>query len=337
MNQKICCESGRVRVSYKIPSEAYQGRIFIFFQVERILSIEDYVGYILGENYVPGRDYSNRAAYNLYFPTWITGRSFEVTQSARVDNIIYRDRNGNAIGSINLTINPDPYIEDFTPFLVRNGQESRAFSNPFTTYPLPSTFQHPVKVTTFFVDENGDTIPNELYYKPCIIPEWEYIDVQTEKFIIRDEVETVLKWLETIDNIALLNPLDPAINDLQTILEGIKRFSLLRTCVIAGEQFLNPNQINIALGLEIGVLENIEIPFLGLESQINFWQPVPGFDQIIKTLESPPGCPPPLVKLECCPETGCREECPPGTCEVECGNYICCYDKNGKSIKRFLK
>ena len=42
---------------------------------------------------------------------------------------------------------------------------------------------------------------------------------------------------------------------------------------------------------------------------------------------------------ESCPTVDeyCDNKCPPNTCEVECGNLICCYDSNGKAIKKFSK
>jgi hypothetical protein len=32
-----------------------------------------------------------------------------------------------------------------------------------------------------------------------------------------------------------------------------------------------------------------------------------------------------------------KETCPPNTCEVDCGNHICCYDKNGYPVKTIQK
>ena len=49
----------------------------------------------------------------------------------------------------------------------------------------------------------------------------------------------------------------------------------------------------------------------------------------ISQICSAPGCPPPQYNVIC----DCDELCPPNTCEKICGDYICCYDKNGISQK----
>jgi hypothetical protein len=41
-------------------------------------------------------------------------------------------------------------------------------------------------------------------------------------------------------------------------------------------------------------------------------------------------CPDVIIE---CSET----ECPPNTCKVDCGNHICCYDKNGYPVKTIQK
>jgi hypothetical protein len=34
----------------------------------------------------------------------------------------------------------------------------------------------------------------------------------------------------------------------------------------------------------------------------------------------------------------CGDQCPPGTCQCDCGNYVCCYDTaTGKAVKSFRK
>lgn len=58
-------------------------------------------------------------------------------------------------------------------------------------------------------------------------------------------------------------------------------------------------------------------------------------EKIIKTVESPKGCPAPKVRVECCPNGICGENkrCPKGTdCESICNGFKCCY-KNGKLIR----
>jgi hypothetical protein len=58
-------------------------------------------------------------------------------------------------------------------------------------------------------------------------------------------------------------------------------------------------------------------------------------EKIIKTVESPKGCPPPKVRVECCPNGICGQDkrCPKGTtCEVVCDGFKCCY-KDGKLIR----
>lgn len=45
---------------------------------------------------------------------------------------------------------------------------------------------------------------------------------------------------------------------------------------------------------------------------------------------SAPGCPPPEMNYRC---LSCCEKCPDNTCPIECGDHVCCYDDNGKSIK----
>lgn len=54
--------------------------------------------------------------------------------------------------------------------------------------------------------------------------------------------------------------------------------------------------------------------------------------RFVKQICSAPGCPPPEYSVIC--DCDC-EKCPDGTCSVECGNYICCYDTStGKAVKQ---
>lgn len=55
--------------------------------------------------------------------------------------------------------------------------------------------------------------------------------------------------------------------------------------------------------------------------------------QLIAQVCSAKCTPPPEVEVVCLPP----EKCPPGTCTVECNGVICCYDKNGISVKSFPK
>jgi hypothetical protein len=45
---------------------------------------------------------------------------------------------------------------------------------------------------------------------------------------------------------------------------------------------------------------------------------------------SSPGNPPPIYDVVCCAPC---DFCPAGTCPVECGGQICCYDSNGISVQ----
>lgn len=56
---------------------------------------------------------------------------------------------------------------------------------------------------------------------------------------------------------------------------------------------------------------------------------IPVIRQIVQIC-SAPGCPSPQFNHQCFSDC---EECPDNTCPVECGDHICCYDDNGKSIK----
>lgn len=55
---------------------------------------------------------------------------------------------------------------------------------------------------------------------------------------------------------------------------------------------------------------------------------------IIKQICSSCNCPPPQYLVECDPQ----EQCPYNTeCEIDCGDYICCYDENGINLKTIIK
>lgn len=319
-NQKICCESGKVRVSYKIPQTTYCKESYDI--VVRYRST-------FNDQVEPPSLRGVSQTVDIEYPVTVTSPfkiNFYESGTNRLVGENFYSKSGT--GTIyfkakSLDIAFDNYPNYFTGgnYLINNSWEVIATRTDGTSPEID------LAQCGSFGSYTGCSYPDR----------WEYFDVETAKFNTRDIVETVLNWLDTLDQIRLLDPFDPLIKELELIAEGIKRFSLLRTCVIAGEQIFDSNQLNIATGLEIGVLENITLPFVNLDLQLDFWQPVTGFDQIIKTIQSPDGCPPPLIKLECCPETGCEEKCPEGTCEVSCGDFICCYDKSGKSVKTISK
>lgn len=47
--------------------------------------------------------------------------------------------------------------------------------------------------------------------------------------------------------------------------------------------------------------------------------------------ETQPNCP--TVTVDCLD----GYQCPPNTCEVKCGNHLCCYDQNGNVVKTIYK
>lgn len=55
----------------------------------------------------------------------------------------------------------------------------------------------------------------------------------------------------------------------------------------------------------------------------------PVFGDYIAQICSAPGCPRPEYEVIC----NCDEKCPPGTCEIQCGNVICCYNDEGIAVK----
>lgn len=57
-------------------------------------------------------------------------------------------------------------------------------------------------------------------------------------------------------------------------------------------------------------------------------------DTLIQKLESPLGA---TLFPRVCWDCEGDEKCPPGTCEVRCGNHICCYNSQGISVKRINK
>lgn len=52
--------------------------------------------------------------------------------------------------------------------------------------------------------------------------------------------------------------------------------------------------------------------------------------QFITQICSSVGCPPPSYEVVC---DDCCEKCPPGTCPIECGGQICCYNAAGISVQ----
>jgi hypothetical protein len=52
--------------------------------------------------------------------------------------------------------------------------------------------------------------------------------------------------------------------------------------------------------------------------------------QFITQICSSVGCPPPSYEVIC---DDCCEKCPAGTCAIECGGQICCYNSQGISVK----
>jgi hypothetical protein len=316
MSEKICCESGMVRVSYKIPIAIKKIEYGVSLTITMNRSNNEGSNNTLERIGVAFEDYPKEA---------VNFRKATIDYGEGDPAIAPK---GELLGVNNLS-GSDISIENIWVYFVIKGEELWAH-NLFTTF-YNATTSFTIK-TEFY----NFSYSNATGVKSCYYPDrWQYFDVETPKFNARDATEAALKWIEIGEELKILSPLDPRVVALKGILEGVKRFSLLRSCVVTAQQVFNPSQINIALGLEIGVLENLTLPFVGLEYQLNFWAPVPGFDQIIKTIQSPAGCPPPLIKLECCPEKGsCSEECPPGTCEVNCKGKRCCYDKNGKMVKQ---
>lgn len=81
----------------------------------------------------------------------------------------------------------------------------------------------------------------------------------------------------------------------------------------------------------------VEIPRHCLNIYLTFLQSsiIPFFDiypdyKFIAQICSAVGCPPPEYQIIC--DCDC-EECPDSTCAIECGNVICCYNTEGRSIK----
>ena len=66
------------------------------------------------------------------------------------------------------------------------------------------------------------------------------------------------------------------------------------------------------------ILENTAVPGV-----VNFYQ-------FIQQICSAPGCPAPEYQVIC--DCEC-ESCPDGTCPVDCGDYICCYEASGVAVK----
>lgn len=103
-------------------------------------------------------------------------------------------------------------------------------------------------------------------------------------------------------------------------------------CTEQNEQSIDINTIVPLLsGIEVkGSVESPSIP----DHCIEIWryiQGVPPTQMKVKRLCSGEGCPPPKYTVNCEP---C---CPPGLIEVECGNSICCYNKQGEAVKQCPK
>jgi hypothetical protein len=188
----------------------------------------------------------------------------------------------------------------------------------------------------------------------CCYPwKWESVDIELIKFDYRDILEYFRQMAYWADKVLGLDM--NLAEDIEKFLEYrlnfyrlwqvFKRISIQRECIVVGQDAFNPNIVRIGKGLQIGVAEHFEwsldfpgfIPPTSIDLDVSFWVPVPGFDRVLKTIESPQDCPPPQVKVQCCSPEGCHqvcEVCPPGiTCEIEYKGYLCCYGKDGKVVR----
>ena len=103
-------------------------------------------------------------------------------------------------------------------------------------------------------------------------------------------------------------------------------------CTEQNEQSIDINTI-VPLLSGIEVKGSVESPIIP-DHCIEIWryiQGVPPTQMKVKRLCSGEGCPPPKYTVNCEP---C---CPPGLIEVECGNSICCYNKQGEAVKQCPK
>jgi hypothetical protein len=308
-NKKLCCESGLVRVSYKIPVGNFFDNNYTYFtaNLKETFIYKDRsreTGLEYGRVEVSYTSFPN-PPYYLKAPIEL---GFYFTQD---------DGSYQSIDSVDITLPKDQVIgSDGKRYFVGGYGGRRNASRDFLSELLVGYAEFPVHkysceilgYTNFpFLDGN------------CVYPtDWQYFDVKTA---ILD-----LRWLK-------------ALFDSNRITKPLSNFVAFRECVEVGVDAFNSRKINVAK-----YAENIDWSKVPLDARDfreyykndDIWFKNILTENIIPVpIESPPGCPPPLVKLECCPETGCPEECPPGTCAVLCGDHICCYNKNGKAVKAF--
>lgn len=335
LNQKICCESGRVKVSYKIPTiKTFTNDTTLFrahLRKSIVYSDEEALGLDDPEPYT-GEVIISDSVTNVYgntFPlTCLPNDSICVDTylKAPFDLSFYVSSGGvdSKIGSsLNLSVSKDDYIGSnglsysIGGFVLPRSPfeaEARPDGSAYRYEPLvgggdpPFLHKYSCEITSIvpFAYLDGD----------CKNPDrWEYFEVETSKLDLR--------YLK-------------ALFDLDKRTKVLSNFVVFRECVEIGVDVFNPSKINVAK-----YAENIDwskVPldprdFTEYYKRDDIWFKNILTENIIKQIESPAGCPPPLVKLECCPETGCPEECPPDTCPVQCGDHICCYGKNGRSVK----
>ena len=96
------------------------------------------------------------------------------------------------------------------------------------------------------------------------------------------------------------------------------------------EESINVNTI-VPLLSGIEVKGSFELPSMP-ENCIEIWRYIQGAPlptrMKVKRLCSDEGCPPPEYTVDC-------EPCfPPGLIEVKCGDFICCYNKQGEAVKQ---
>ena len=116
----------------------------------------------------------------------------------------------------------------------------------------------------------------------------------------------------------------------ETVAEGgADKETTGKVCKLQPEQSIDINTI-VPLLSGIEVKGSVELPTMP-ENCIEIWryiQGVPPTQMKVKRLCSEEGCPPPEYTVDCEP---C---CPPGLIEVECGDSICCYNKQGEAVKQ---
>lgn len=84
---------------------------------------------------------------------------------------------------------------------------------------------------------------------------------------------------------------------------------------------------------DTSLVDNISSQGLGNPNECLLFLRINEFKSVdvVKQICSTPDCTIPQYTVEC---EGTRE-CPDETCEVECGDYICCYNAEGISVKQF--